>query len=47
MDIVSRKLSFVQEFLRISDEKLIEKLEKLLRSETETKELLKIVETLK
>ena len=47
MDIVSRKLSFVQEFLRISDEKLIEKLEKLLRSETETKELLKIVETWK
>lgn len=80
MDIVSRKLSFVQEFLRISDEKLIAKLERLLRSErskkmskelnpmtmdefnemidlseddfnngrvTETKELLKIVETWK
>jgi len=80
MDIVSRKLSFVQKFLRISDEKLIEKLEKLLLSErnkkiskelnpmtidefnemidlseedfkngsvTETKELLKIVETWK
>jgi len=80
MDIVSRKLSFVQEFLCISDEKLIAKLERLLRSErskkmskelnpmtmdefneiidlseddfnngrvTETKELLKIVETWK
>ena len=80
MDIGSRKLSFVQEFLRISDEKLIAKLERLLRSErnkkisremnpmtidefnemidlseddfkngrvTETKELLKIVETWK
>lgn len=33
MDIVSRKLSFIQKFLRISDEKLIEKLEKLLLSE--------------
>jgi len=33
MDIVSRKLNFVQKFLRISDEKLIEKLEKLLLSE--------------
>jgi len=80
MDIGSRKLSFVQEFLRISDEKLIAKLERLLRSErnkkisremnpmtidefnemidmseedfkngrvTETKELLKFVETWK
>ncbi len=80
MDIISRKLSFVQEFLRISDEKLIAKLERMLRSErkkkiskelspmtmdefnemidlseedfkngrvTETKELLKIVETWK
>ena len=80
MDIDGRKLSFVQEFLRISDEELIAKLERLLRSErskkmskelnpmtmdefnemidlseddfkngrvTETKELLKIVETWK
>lgn len=41
-DIASRKLSFVQEFLRISDEKLITKLEQLLRSERNkmiTKEL--------
>ena len=37
MDIVSRKLSFVQEFLRISDEKLIAKLERLLRSERNKK----------
>lgn len=37
MDIVSRKLSFVQEFLRISDEKLIAKLEQLLRSEKSNK----------
>ena len=80
MDIISRKLSFVQEFLRISDEKLITKLERMLRSErnkriskelnpmtmdefnemidssdedfkngreTETNELLKIIETWK
>lgn len=33
MDIVARKLNFVQEFLRISDEDLIDKLEKLLRTE--------------
>ena len=33
MDIVSRKLNFVQEFLRISDEDLVEKLEKYMRSE--------------
>lgn len=33
MDIGARKLSFVQEFLRISDEELILKLEQLLRSE--------------
>jgi hypothetical protein len=33
MDIVARKLNFVQEFLRISDEDLVEKLEKLLRTE--------------
>ena len=33
MDLVSRKMSFVQEFLRISDEDLIAKLERLLWSE--------------
>ena len=33
MDIGTRKLSFVREFLRISDEELIIKLERLLRSE--------------
>ncbi len=35
MDIVVRKLNFVQEFLRISDEKLIEKLEDTMRNEKE------------
>jgi hypothetical protein len=33
MDIVTRKLNFVQEFLRISDEELVDKLERFLRSE--------------
>jgi len=33
MDLVSRKLNLVQEFLRISDEDLVEKLEKYIRSE--------------
>ena len=33
MDIGTRKLSFIREFLRISDEELIVKLEQLLRSE--------------
>ncbi len=33
MDIDTRKLSFVREFLRVSDEKLITKLEKVLHSE--------------
>lgn len=33
MDIVARKLNFVQEFLRISDEDLVDKLEKFLRTE--------------
>ena len=33
MDIVARKLNFVQEFLRISDEDLVDKLERLLRTE--------------
>lgn len=33
MDIVARKLNFVQEFLRISDEDLVDKLERFLRAE--------------
>ncbi|MDD4384106.1 MAG: hypothetical protein PHD06_02900 [Bacteroidales bacterium] len=33
MDIGARKLNFVQEFLRISDEELVDKLEKFLRAE--------------
>lgn len=33
MDIISRKLNFVQEFLKISDEQLIKKLENTLRLE--------------
>jgi len=33
MDIIVRKLNFIQEFLKISDEELIEKLEKTLRVE--------------
>ncbi|HBS86530.1 MAG: hypothetical protein A2W91_20135 [Bacteroidetes bacterium GWF2_38_335] len=33
MDIVARKLNFVQEFLRISDDDLIDKLENFLRAE--------------
>ena len=37
MDIVNRKLSFVQEFLRISDEEIISKLEQLLHSERNRK----------
>ncbi len=37
MDIISKKLSFVQEFLRISDEDLIVKFERLLRSERKKK----------
>ncbi len=37
MDIIARKLSFVQEFLRISDEDLIVKFERLLRSERKNK----------
>jgi hypothetical protein len=40
MDILAKKMSFVQEFLRISDEELIDKLESLLR--TERKKRLKI-----
>lgn len=37
MDIEARKLSFVQEFLRISDEELISKLEGLLHLERKRK----------
>ena len=33
MDIQTRKLHFVQEFLRVKNEKLIDKLEKNLKSE--------------
>jgi len=33
MEIDTRKLRFVREFLRVSDEKLIGKLEKVLRDE--------------
>lgn len=33
MDIVARKLNLVQEFLRISDEDLVDKLERFLRTE--------------
>lgn len=33
MDIISRKLNLFQEFLRISDEKLIDKLESILKAE--------------
>ena len=33
MDLQSRKLNFIQEFLRLKNEDLINKLERLLRSE--------------
>jgi hypothetical protein len=33
MDIQARKLHFVQEFLRVADDELVTKLEKLLRIE--------------
>ena len=33
MDIQTRKLNFIQEFLRLRNEKLISKLEKILKSE--------------
>jgi peptide subunit release factor 1 (eRF1) len=33
MDIIARKLNFVQEFLRISDEDLVDKLETFLKTE--------------
>ncbi len=37
MDIEARKLHFIQEFLRVSDEELVAKLEKLLRIERKKK----------
>lgn len=37
MDIQTKKLHFVQEFLRIKDEKLIDKLNDLLKRERERK----------
>ena len=35
MDIQARKLEFIEEYLQLSDEKIIHKLEKLLRLEKE------------
>jgi len=40
MDIAARKLNFVQGFLKLSDEKAIDKLERLLYSETKKSEQL-------
>jgi len=37
MDIQARKLHFVQEFLRVADEELVGKLERLLRTERKKK----------
>jgi len=37
MDILAKKLSFIQEFLRISDEEIIDKLEEHLRTERKKK----------
>jgi hypothetical protein len=37
MDIHARKLHFVQEFLRVADEELVGKLERLLRTERKKK----------
>lgn len=37
MDIQARKLHFIQEFLRVADEELIGKLERLLRTERKKK----------
>lgn len=37
MDIQAKKLHFVQEFLRLKDENLIDKLNKLLKSEKKKK----------
>jgi len=38
MDIASRKLNFVQRFLKLSDEKTIDKLERILNTETKKSE---------
>ncbi|MDP3915749.1 MAG: hypothetical protein Q8R96_18645 [Bacteroidota bacterium] len=35
MDLQGRKLEFIEEYIRLSDEKIVLKLEKLLRSEKE------------
>ena len=37
MDIQARKLNFIQEFLRIADDELVTKLEKLLSNERKKK----------
>ena len=37
MDIQARKMHFVQEFLRVADEELVTKLEKVLRIERKKK----------
>lgn len=37
MDIQARKLQFVQEFLRVADDELVTKLERLLRIERKKK----------
>jgi hypothetical protein len=37
MDIYAKKLNFVREFLKVSDEELIDKLEKFLRAERRKK----------
>jgi hypothetical protein len=37
MDIEARKIHFVQEFLRVADEELVTKLEKVLRIERKKK----------
>jgi hypothetical protein len=37
MDIQARKLNFVQEFLRVADDELVTKLERLLRIERKKK----------
>jgi hypothetical protein len=37
MDIQTKKLHFIQEFLRLQDESIIDKLNKLLRSERKKK----------
>lgn len=36
MDLQTRKIAFVQEFLKIKNEAVIDKLEKLLKQEAET-----------